>query len=132
MLKHKGKLKTITIQNILQPIWPKNKNISKHDIVNVRLRIKRLLPKIEKCDTFESFQKSINTSWLLVGLDDENMTDNEAYEMATTSVWKDLINNGGDDIKYRHFTHNKNLSQVKDPKNKIQEGFDNQLNANLD
>jgi len=96
MLKHNGKLKTHTIKNILQPIWPKNKNISKHDIFNVRLRIRRLLPKIEKCDTFESFQKSINTSLLLAGLDDENMSDDEAYEMAT-SVWKDLFNNGGNE-----------------------------------
>ena len=62
MLKHNRKLKTITIKKILQPIWPRNKNISKNDIFNVRLRIKRLLPKIEKCDTFESFQKGINTS----------------------------------------------------------------------
>ena len=59
-----------------------DKNISKNnaDMYNVRLlRMKRLLPRIEKCDTFESFQKSIDTSKLvLVGLDDENMSNDEA------------------------------------------------------
>jgi len=97
MLKHNsgGRLKTVTIKSILQPIWPINKNISKHDIFNVRLRIRRLLPRLEKCDTFESFQKSINTSQLLAGLDSENMSDDEAYDMATL-VWKELLNKGGD------------------------------------
>ena len=38
MLKHNnGRLKSVTIKNILQPIWPINKNISKHDIFNTRL-----------------------------------------------------------------------------------------------
>ena len=97
MLKHNnGRLKSITIKNILQPIWPINKNISKHDIFNVKLRIRRLLPRFEKCDTFESFQKIINTSQLLAGLDSENMSDDEAYDMAT-SLWKELFNKGGDD-----------------------------------
>ena len=59
----------------------------------MRLRIKRLLPRIEKCDTFESFQKSINTSKLISGLDDQTMSDAKAYEMAS-SAWKDLFNNG--------------------------------------
>ena len=96
MLKHNVKLKTITIKNILQPIWPKNKNISKHDIFNLRLRIKRLLPKIENCDAFDSFQKFINASQLMTGLDDEQISDDEAYEMAM-SVWKDLFNKGGNE-----------------------------------
>ena len=93
MLKHNGILKSITIKNVLQPICPKNKSISKHYIFNVRLRIKRLLPRIEKCDTFESFQKSINTSKLIAGLDDTTMSDDKAYEIVS-SVRKDLFNNG--------------------------------------
>ena len=100
MLKHNGKLKTITIKNVLQPIWPKNKNIFKNDIFNARLRIKRLLPRIKKCDTFESFQKSINTSKLIAGLDDETMSDNDLKmsveisrleQLPSTNMTTDLI-----------------------------------------
>ena len=57
MLKQNGKLKTITSKNILQPIWPRNKNISKNDIFNVRLRIKRLLPKIENVIHLNLFKR---------------------------------------------------------------------------
>ena len=57
MLKHNRKLKTIMIKNILQPIWPRNKNISKNDIFNVRLRIKHLLPKIENVIHLNLFKR---------------------------------------------------------------------------
>ena len=40
MLKfNNGNLSNTTIKSVLQPIWPINKNISKSDIFNLRLKI---------------------------------------------------------------------------------------------
>ena len=96
MFKSNGRLKSNCIKSILTPIWPTNKNISKSDVFNIRKKIISILPNLEKYNTFELFQKNVNTSTLLEGIDDCNMSDDDAINMAT-EVWKNLINGKDED-----------------------------------
>ena len=96
MLKHNRRLKAASIKSVLTPIWPTNKNISKYDVFNIKRKIKLILPKLQKYDSFELFQKNINTSTLFDGIDDCNMSDDDAINMAT-EIWSNLFNGREED-----------------------------------
>ena len=88
-----GVLKCETIKNIISPICPVNKNISKWDAFDLKLKVKRMLPNLEGCKTFEDFQKIVNSSYLLEGLDNVKINDDEANKFAT-ETWKEKMNDG--------------------------------------
>ena len=94
--KHNKRLKSTTIRSVLKPIWPQNKNITKHDIYNMRVRVKRLLPILDRCASFENFQNEINATALLSGLDSKDITDDEIYSLAD-EIWQDVMNDNIDD-----------------------------------
>jgi hypothetical protein len=94
VMKHNnGILKTETIKSIVSPIWPSNKNITKSDVFNIRIRVERMLPKIVTCYSFESFQKSVNSSDLITGLDNITLNDDEVNKYAT-NLWSSFMNEG--------------------------------------
>jgi len=87
----KGGISSSFIKSVLEPIWPSSKNITTHDVYNVRVRIRRLLPKFKSTvGDFEAFQSIVNSSDLLCGIDDmPTLDDDEAYELAQ-SAWQEL------------------------------------------
>ena len=88
----KGGISSSFIKSVLEPIWPSSKNITTHDVYNVRVRIRRLLPKFKSTGAgdFEAFQSIVNASDLLCGIDDmPTLDDDEAYELAQ-SAWQEL------------------------------------------
>ena len=92
MFKYNRKLKSNSIKSVLKPIWPTNKNISKYDVFNIQ---RKIISK-KKHDSFELFQKNINTSTLFNRIDDCNMSDDDAINMAT-ELWKNLFNDKKDE-----------------------------------
>ena len=72
-----------------------NKNITKSDVFNMRVRVKRLLPVLERIPSFESFPKGVNASSVLSDLDQNDITDDEVYSLAQ-EILQDIIDVSGD------------------------------------
>ena len=96
ILKHNKRLKATTIKSVLKPIWPKNKNITKSDVFNMRVRVKRLLPVLERNPLFENFQDEVNATSMLRGIDNDNISNDEVYNI-THDIWKEVMNNNKHD-----------------------------------
>ena len=62
----------------------------------MRVRVKRLLPILDRCASFENFQNEINATALLSGLDSKDITDDEIYSLAD-EIWQDVMNDNIDD-----------------------------------
>ena len=72
-------LTRILIKSQLRKIWPKHKEITKHD---VRVKIMKLLPTYRNSNgDYEEFKKVVNTRDLLHGIDNVSgdISDDQAY-----------------------------------------------------
>ena len=77
------KLTTSQIKTVLKLVWPKKKEITKSNILHIKVKVKRLLPTNRNTENYEEFTKSCAKSALLEGIDNVvNLNDDEAYEMA--------------------------------------------------
>ena len=96
MQEHNGHLPTNTIKNIIRPVWPCKKEISKNDVFTIRLKVLRLLPVLKAAGgIFHEFQQMANDSDLLSGIDNStSINDDEAYELAV-GTFHDVINSVG-------------------------------------
>ena len=75
-----------------------------------------MLPTLEGCKTFEDFQKIVNSSYLLEGLDNVNINDDEANKFVT-ETWKETMNDGNT-LKYDSLVTFKECLQILSQKAK--------------
>ena len=91
-----GCISSSTIKNVIGPVWPKHKAMTKHDVFNIKAKIQKLLPVFKRTNgDFQTFQEQATSSELLSGIDDApSLNDDEAYDMAA-SAWFEIRNSFG-------------------------------------
>ena len=84
--------------HVLEPVWPKSKNITKHDCFNMRVRVNRLMPIYKSTDdNYTDFQEVANANDLLDGIDNApTLDDDEAYALAQ-SLWLEVMSTMNDE-----------------------------------
>ena len=85
-----GFLKSGAIKSALRSQLPANKNISKHHVWNVRLKVKRLIPQLKNIESFQQFQSQCNTMNLHVGLDNTKFTDDD-IALVGKEIWSEIM-----------------------------------------
>ena len=89
--EHCGKLTPSAIKNVMKVAWPSQKIVTKQNISYIRAKVMKLLPTLRKSNfDYEEFKKVVNCNDLLNGIDDEELDDDDAYQLAHT-VWLDLL-----------------------------------------
>jgi len=90
-MEHGVKLTSSLIKSVLQPLWTKHKEITKHDTFNLRVKIRRLMPIYSNTNgDYEEFKKIVNANNMLNGIEnDVTIDDDEAYELAQ-SLWLEV------------------------------------------
>ena len=83
-MEHGVKLTSSHIKSVLTPLWTKHEGITKHDVLNLRVKIMRLMPTYIKSNTgYEEFKRVVNANDMLDGIEnDVSLDDDEAYELA--------------------------------------------------
>ena len=69
----------------MEPVWPTaSKNITKHDVFNIRVKVMRLMPLFCKTNKdYEEFKRVANANDMLKGIENiSSIDDDEAYELA--------------------------------------------------
>ena len=90
-----SKLTFSVVYAAVRPVWPKQKSVTGKDVANMRLKVMRSLPAFRTCKDFQDFQRTVNDSTLLGGLDDQvMMTDDEAYALAHSACAEVLQEDG--------------------------------------
>lgn len=90
--EHCGKLTSSAIKNVMKIAWPTKKVITKQNTSYIRAKVMKLLPTLRNSDfEYEEFKKVVNCDDLLKGIDNEELDDDEAYELAQTA-WLDVVN----------------------------------------
>ena len=89
-------LKCETIRETICPHWPKNKEIGRSYVFNIRVSVLRLLPKYRQSNKdHHAFKEQVSNTDLLTGIDNAtNINEDEAYELAS-SLWSEVYNNEG-------------------------------------
>ena len=97
-LQKNGSLRSQLIKHVLEPVWPKSKNITKHDCFNMRVRVNRLMPIYKSTDgNYTDFQEVANANDLLDGIDNApTLDDDEAYALAQ-SLWLEVMSTMNDE-----------------------------------
>jgi hypothetical protein len=87
-IENLGRLDSNLITNVMKPVWPRAKGLTKHDTLNIRVKVMRLLPVYRSTNRdYEQFKEGVNASDLF---DDEvDIDDDEAYELAQ-SLWLEV------------------------------------------
>ncbi len=87
-------LTSSVIKNFLRPHWPSKKIIKSSDVFNIKVKIRRLLPKYRNCNKdYNLFKKNIVSADFLHGIDNHcDVNDDEAYELAQ-SFWNEVSSN---------------------------------------
>ncbi len=89
--EHCGKLTPSAIKNVMKVAWPSQKLVTKQNISYIRAKVMKLLPTLRKSNfDYEEFKKVVNCDDLLNGIDNEELDDDDAYQLAHT-VWLDLL-----------------------------------------
>lgn len=87
-----GKLTASSIRNVMSVAWPSAKLTSKHDVFNLRVKVMKLMPIFRKSNNdYEAFKEVVNASDMLQGIDNEELNDDEAYQLGQ-SLWLELVN----------------------------------------
>jgi hypothetical protein len=75
-----GNLTSSLIKQVIRPTWPSGKNITKHDVFNIRVRVMRMLPIFKQTNGhYADFKGVANPKDLLLGIDDiPTINDDEA------------------------------------------------------
>jgi len=87
----------------MEPVWPTaSKNITKHDVFNIRVKVMRLMPMFRKTNKdYEEFKRVANANDMLKGIENiSSIDDDEAYELAQI-LWLETAastNDGEDQI----------------------------------
>jgi hypothetical protein len=105
MLDRNGYLKGSTIRDIMGPVWPVQKVMSKHDVFNINVKIHRLLPILKStAGDFEQFQLIANSNGMLSGLETNvSLDDDEAYAMSHNVLLEvqNSIGGSGEDAVFK-------------------------------
>jgi hypothetical protein len=72
-----GRIKSQSIKTVIAPFWPRNKNVTSHDVFNIRRKITKMLPKFVEIDGFEAFKTLARVKPLVPGIDNEPLTSND-------------------------------------------------------
>ena len=91
-----GSLTASLIKQVLRPTWPSGKNITRHDVFNVRVRVRRMLPVFRQTNGhYADFKSVANSNDLLLGIDDiPTIDDDEAYHLAQ-DMWQEIDDHNG-------------------------------------
>jgi hypothetical protein len=91
-----GNLTSSLIKQVIRPSWPSGKNITRYDVYNVRLRVRRMLPVFRQTNGhYSDFKNIANPNDLLLGIDDvPTIDDDEAYHLAH-ETWQEIDDNNG-------------------------------------
>ena len=88
-----GRLTAASIKRIIQPIWPKKKDISATDVFYIRLKVNTFLPNLREKPDYDDFKERFNDSVLLNGIDDEvDLDDDMAHELSYDSESSSSVN----------------------------------------
>ena len=92
-LEKNGSINSDLILQVIEPVWPKSKNVTKHDCWNMRIRVNRLMPIYKATDgNYDKFKEVANANDLLDGIDNApTLDDDEAYDLAQ-SLWLEVTN----------------------------------------
>ena len=89
-LCRQAKTKRLTasqIRGALHDLMPKNTNVTKQQVFNLRVKVMKLLPIIEQNPEYESFSQYVNDNNILNGLDDEIDVNDDLAQKLATSLW---------------------------------------------
>ena len=77
-LERTGKVSASIIKDVIGPVWPKAKGITKHDVWNMRVKVQKLMPIFRKSNgDYEEFKQVVNASELLRGIDNEESINDD-------------------------------------------------------
>lgn len=86
-VENSGKLDFSLIAKIMQEVWPRGNQLTKHEAFNIWFNIMRLLPIFRQSnDDFERFKGVDSASAFLNGIENEVNLDNNEAEVAQF-VW---------------------------------------------
>ena len=91
MKQNNMRLITSQIKGVLSPILPKSLNITKQDVFNAHIRVKRLMKLFENNSEYKQFEQFSNNATIAAGLDEDKITDDEALAIAN-DVFVEFIN----------------------------------------
>lgn len=91
-----GKLKFSVIKDALQQQFPYNKNVTKHHIWNMILKVKSMLPSMANIQSFNDFQSLCNTSNIAPGLDNTPLSDDDVA-VISREIWEEIMSNEPDE-----------------------------------
>ena len=91
MYKEKMSLKSYYVKSILQSQFPTNHNVTKFHVFNMKKRIKKMVPMLERVSNFQDFQRVFKTTKLERGLDDAPLSDDNIAELGR-DIWDELLN----------------------------------------
>ena len=92
-----GQLDSAAIKQIISPIWPQKKGVTKFDVYYIKKKVTSYLPTLRENPDYESFCEHVNDSELLDGIDNEiDMDDDEINKMAKECWLDSLQQHSGD------------------------------------
>ena len=84
---------TSTIQSALSSCYPPTRNVTKHDVFNTRVRLKRLMKHYQNCPEFNKFEKELSSnSIFLKNIElDNDLNHDEAIEIMNEAL-EEILN----------------------------------------
>ena len=86
-----GILKSNIVKPYLQTAFPKNENVTKHNIQSLKRKIKEISKEVGTTDDFVTFEANFKLLNLEVGIEDMSSYDENIAEIGQ-EMWKDLMN----------------------------------------
>ena len=86
-----SRVSSSTIRAMLSSNFPNGKNVTRQNIFNMIVILKRLLPKFKQCDNYKDFESMFDNQSELISIEKSSINDDEASS-AINSLWQDYVN----------------------------------------
>ena len=99
-LCRQAKMRRLTasqIRGALHDLMPRNTNVTKQQVFNLRIKVMKLLPVIEENPEYATFSQYVNDKNILHGLDDEIDVNDDLAQKLATSLWLDALSENDHD-----------------------------------
>jgi len=85
------RLTVAQIKGALRDLVPKNTNVTRQQVFNLRVRITRLLPTINENPDYAAFKNYVNDKSIVHGLDDEMQVNDDIANKMASQLWMEAL-----------------------------------------
>ena len=103
----KKRLVSAHTKGFLNDLMPKNVNVTRQHVFNMRVKVTQLLSAINNNPDYAAFKNYVNNGELMYGIDNELQVNDDMPNKMATQLWMDVLAEKNTHLAVAQFRHSR-------------------------